>query len=73
MKTDKLPYSKTETFTFNGQPYHDEKAVVRAAVEAALGNPGIAGTVMRECCTLAPLLARACELGMGMQPPAGAA
>lgn len=70
MKTDNLPYTKTEVFTLNGQPYPDEKAAVRAAVEAALGNPGIAGTVMRECCALAPLLARACELGMGSQPPA---
>ncbi len=65
----KLPYTKTETFTYNGQPYPDEKAVVRAAVEHALGNAGITTTVMRECCTLAPLLARACELGLGMQPP----
>lgn len=69
MKTDKLPYTEERTFTLNGQLYPDEKSIVRAAVEKALGNTGIAGTVMRECCTLAPLLARACELGMGSQPP----
>lgn len=65
----KLPYTKTVVFSFNGQPYPDEAAVVRAAVESVVGNAGIATTVMRECCALAPLLARACELGLGTQPP----
>lgn len=66
----KLPYTVEKTFTFNGKPYPTEQAALQAAVEQALGNPGIATTVLRECCALAPLLARACELGMGTQPPA---
>lgn len=65
----KLPYVIEKTFTLKGQPYPSEDAALRAAVEQALGNPGIATTVLRECCALAPLLARACELGMGTQPP----
>lgn len=69
MASKPLPYTKTTVFSYNGQPYPDEKSVVRAAVEHALGNAGIATTVMRECCALAPLLARACELGLGTQPP----
>lgn len=64
----KLPYKETKTFDLGGQIYPDETSALRAAVEQALGNPGIAMTVMRECCTLAPLLARACELGMGNKP-----
>lgn len=66
-----LPYTKTETFTYDGQPYPDEKSALRAAVAHALGNPGITDTVLRECCALAPLLARACELGVGNRPAAG--
>ncbi len=65
MKTIDMPYAKIETFAFNGKSYPSEEAAVRAAVEHALGNAGIASSVMRECCTLAPLLARACELGLG--------
>lgn len=65
----KLPYTVEKTYTFKGQPYPTEQAALQAAVEQALGNPGIATTVLRECCTLAPLLARACDLGMGTQPP----
>lgn len=57
-----LPYTKTETFTLNGQPHPTEESALRAAVEQALGNPGIAGTVLREACALAPLLERYCEL-----------
>lgn len=68
-----LPYTKTETFTLRGQPYPDEQSALRAAVEQALGNPGIATTVMRECSALAPLLARATELGMGNKAPQAAA
>ena len=64
-----LPYTKTETFSFNGQPYPSEEAALRAAVERTIGNSGIAATVMGECCALAPLLARACELGLGNKPP----
>lgn len=64
-----LPYTEEKTFTLRGQPYPNEESVLRAAVEQALGNAGIATTVMRECCALAPLLARACTLGLGTQPP----
>lgn len=66
----KLPYTKTTTFAFAGQTYPEEASVVRAAIEAILKNPGITSAVMLECCVLAPLLARACELGLGTQPPA---
>jgi hypothetical protein len=64
-----LPYSRTVTFELNGNIYPDEASALRAAVEQALGNPGITTTVMRECCALAPLLSRACELGLGNRPP----
>ena len=63
-----LPYTRTETFTFKGQPYPTEEAALKAAVAEALGNPGIATTVMREACNLAPLLARICELKKATQP-----
>lgn len=67
--TAKLPYTKTTVFAYSGQPYPDEASVLRAAIEHTLGNAGITTTVMRECCALAPLLQRACELGLGSQPP----
>lgn len=67
-----LPYTKTETFTLNGQPYNDEASALRAAVAAALGNPGLTATVLGNARTLAPLLARAAELGMGRAPDRGA-
>jgi hypothetical protein len=57
-----LPYQKVEHFEFNGQSYPTEDAAIRAAVAQAIGNPGIAGTVLREACALAPLLARYCQL-----------
>lgn len=65
----KLPYTKTTTYGFGGQIYPDEAGALRAALEGVLGNPGVTTTVLRECCALAPLLARACELGLGTQPP----
>lgn len=68
--TTKLPYTTTTVFTYNGQPYADEASALRAAVEHTLGNAGITTTVMRECCALAPLLQRACDLGLGTQPAA---
>lgn len=65
----KLPYTKTTTFSFGGETYPDEKDALRAAVVGVLGNPGITTTVLSQCCQLAPLLARACELGLGSSPP----
>lgn len=64
-----LPYKKTETFSLNGQPFPNEEAALRASLEQALGNAGIASAVLRECCALAPLLARAAELGLGNKLP----
>ena len=66
----KLPYTKTTTFSFAGAVHPSEEAALKAALDEILGNPGIAATVLRECCALAPLVARACELGMGNQRPA---
>lgn len=65
----KLPYTKTTTFSHGGQTYTDEKDAVRAAVAAIVGNTGVANTIVSASCELAPLLARACELGMGTAPP----
>jgi hypothetical protein len=57
-----LPYKKVETFDLNGKIFTSETAAIQAAVEAVVGNTGIAMAVLKECCALAPLLARACEL-----------
>lgn len=60
-----LPYTKTTTFSFAGAIHPSEEAALKAALDEILGNPGVATSVLKECCALAPLLARACELGMG--------
>lgn len=64
-----LPYTKTTTFTLEGVVHSSEQEALKAAIEKVLGNPGISKQVITECCELAPLLARACELNMG-KPPA---
>jgi hypothetical protein len=66
---NKLPYTKTTTFAYAGEIYPDETSALRAAIVGVTGNPGIATTIVNNCCALAPLLARACDLGMGSQPP----
>lgn len=64
-----LPYKRSETFIMDGQPYTSEEKALRAAVERALGNAGLAGAALGACVVLAPLLARAAELGLGNKPP----
>lgn len=60
----KLPYVKETTFTLNGKTHNTETSAITAAVQAVVGNPGLAATVVGAACELAPLLTRACELGM---------
>ncbi len=57
-----LPYTKAETFTLAGKVYPTEHAALQAAIEALVGNHGIAANVIAKACDLAPLLARVCEL-----------
>jgi hypothetical protein len=67
-----LPYKKVETFQLGTDVYTTEASALQAAIEKVVGNPGMASQVMREACALAPLLARACELGLGNKPATGA-
>lgn len=67
----KMPYTETKTFEFAGKLYSTEKEVLEAAISDVLGNPGFANKVIINSCDLAPLLARACELGMGNSLPVG--
>jgi len=57
-----LPYAKVETYTIGGKVYPTEDAALMAAIEEVVGNPGVAGTVVRRATDLAPLLARVVEL-----------
>lgn len=63
-----LPYTKTTTFTLDGVMHSNEQEALRAAIEKVIGNPGVSKQVISECCDLAPLLSRACELNMGKPP-----
>ena len=67
--TPNLPYSVKRTFDLNGKTYPDEKAVLLAAIEGLIGNPGFALIVLNNACALAPLLVRACEIAPPLPEP----
>jgi hypothetical protein len=58
-----LPYKKVEAFEFDKTLYPTEALALQAAIQKIIGNPGVTTQVMRDACRLAPLVARACEMG----------
>lgn len=65
-----LPYTVSQTFTIDGKPYNTEQEALKHAIQAIVENHGITTLILDNACELAPLLSRACEIGMA-KPAAG--